>query len=220
MTNPSQAQPSPPPEMPIPLPCVGTALASSPAPTLFMALDTTRTFVTSSGKQGKLGQSPRPERSRHRAEPGQAASVDPHRARSACPQLRWQEGDRERRERISPTGNAKAPGVPTRSRSSSLASCCRTSPACRCWSISPPCAARRMRLGKNPKTHRAARAGGPRRSTTACRWTSLRHAGLAGPEHEARVPAQPRALRVPEVGHAGLRHLQASCPRASASCTR
>ena len=33
-------------------------------------------------------------------------------------------------------------------------------------------------------------------------------AGLARPEHEARVPAQPRALRVHEVGHAGLQHLR------------
>ena len=36
----------------------------------------------------------------------------------------------------------------------------------------------------------------------------LRHAEGARPEHEARVPAQPRALPVHEVGHAGLRHLR------------
>ena len=30
----------------------------------------------------------------------------------------------------------------------------------------------------------------------------------ARPQHEARVPAQPRALRVHEVGHAGVRHLR------------
>ena len=44
--------------------------------------------------------------------------------------------------------------------------------------------------------------------------------GRARPEHEARVPAQPRALRVHEVGHAGVRAPSASCRRASASCTR
>ena len=39
----------------------------------------------------------------------------------------------------------------TRSRSSSPASCCRTSPACRCSSTSRRCATRRARMGKNPK---------------------------------------------------------------------
>ena len=36
----------------------------------------------------------------------------------------------------------------------------------------------------------------------------LRQQGRARPQHEARVPAQPRALRVHEVGHAGIRHLR------------
>ncbi len=34
----------------------------------------------------------------------------------------------------------------------------------------------------------------------------------AGPEHEAGIRAQPRALRVHEVGHAGLRHLRRGAP--------
>ncbi len=33
---------------------------------------------------------------------------------------------------------------------------------------------------------------------------SLRQEEFARPEHEARIPAQPRALRIHEVGHAGL----------------
>ena len=38
-----------------------------------------------------------------------------------------------------------------RSRSSSRASCCRISPACRCWSTWRRCAASPQRMGKNPK---------------------------------------------------------------------
>jgi hypothetical protein len=54
--------------------------------------------------------------------------------------------------------------------------------------------------------HRAAGAGRPgRRSFGAGRL--LRHAAGAAAEHEPRVRAQPRALSVHEVGHAGFQHL-------------
>ena len=45
-------------------------------------------------------------------------------------------------------------------RSSSRASCCRISPACRCWWIWRRCVRAVAQLGKNPEDHRAARAGG------------------------------------------------------------
>ena len=61
--------------------------------------------------------------------------------------------------------------------------------------------------GQEPEGDRAAGAGRPgRRPLGAGRL--LRHARRARPQHEARVQAQPRALPVPEVGHAGVRHLQ------------
>ena len=66
--------------------------------------------------------------------------------------------------------------------------------------------------GQEPQDDRAAGAGGPGgRPQRDDRL--LRHQQGAGPEHEARVRAQPRALRVHEVGHAGLRHLRRRAAR-------
>jgi hypothetical protein len=78
--------------------------------------------------------------------------------------------------------------APPRSPSSSPASSSRTSPACRCWSTSPPCARRRPH-GQEPEDHRTPRARGPgRRSLGAgglrrqrgrlqqtSRWSSMRN---------------------------------------------
>ncbi len=50
-----------------------------------------------------------------------------------------------------PTGSPM-PSAATRSRSSSPASCCRTSPACRCWPTWRRCATSPQSMGKNPKT--------------------------------------------------------------------
>jgi ATP phosphoribosyltransferase len=61
-----------------------------------------------------------------------------------------------------PAGSRMQP-APRRSPSSSPASCCRTSPACRCCATWPPCAAWPQRLGREPQAHRAAGAGGPGR---------------------------------------------------------
>ena len=67
------------------------------------------------------------------------------------------------------------------------------------------------KMGKNPQGDRAAGAGRPgRRPLGADR--PLRRHERARPQHEARVPAQPRALPVHEVGHAGLRHVQGRAP--------
>ena len=49
-----------------------------------------------------------------------------------------------------PTG-AQAETAPTRSRSWWRAWCCRTSPACRCWPTSPPCAARPRAWARTPR---------------------------------------------------------------------
>ena len=61
--------------------------------------------------------------------------------------------------------------------------------------------------GPRPEDHRAAGAGGPGGRPLGD-GRPLRHEERAGPEHEAGIPAQPRALPVHEVGHAGLRHLR------------
>ena len=97
--------------------------------------------------------------------------------------------------------------APTRSPSSSRASCCRTSPACRCWPTWPRCAASPQRLGKDPKTIEPL-VPVDLVVDHSVHDRLLRHAERARPEHEARVPAQQRALPVHEVGHAGVRHLR------------
>ncbi len=61
--------------------------------------------------------------------------------------------------------------------------------------------------GQESQGHRAAGAGRPGRRPLGDD-RPLRHEGRARPQHEARVPAQQRALRVHEVGHAGVRHVQ------------
>ena len=80
-------------------------------------------------------------------------------------------------------------------------------------------AQRRRRPGQEPEGDRAAGAGRPG-GRPLDHDRLLRQPERARPQHAARVPAQPRALPVHEVGHAGLRHLPASCRRASASSTR
>jgi hypothetical protein len=63
------------------------------------------------------------------------------------------------------------------------------------------------RVGKNPEDHRAPRPRGSRhRPLGADR--QLRRPERARPQHEAGILAQPRALPVHEVGHAGVRHVQ------------
>ena len=134
------------------------------------------------------------------------AGVDPHRARIGAAQLRRQEGDRGAREAARQL-EAERRRAPTRSRSSSRASCCRTSPACRCWSTSPRCAASPHKLGKNPKIIEPLVPV----DLVVDHSVQIDYYGAherARPQHEARVQAQPRALPVHEVGHAGLRHLQ------------
>ena len=74
-------------------------------------------------------------------------------------------------------------------------------------------------LGTNPKTIEPLVPGRPRRRPLGDD-RPLRHEGRARPQHEARVPAQRRALPVHEVGHAGVRHVQGRARRASASSTR
>ena len=134
------------------------------------------------------------------------AGLDPHRAGDRAAQLRRQEGHRGARAPARQLG-ADRRRAPTRSRSSSRASCCRTSPACRCCADLAAMRNVAADMGKNPKTIEPLVPvdlvvdhsvmidyyGTPRR---------------ARPQHEARVQAQQRALPVHEVGHAGLRHVQ------------
>ncbi len=96
-------------------------------------------------------------------------------------------------------------GAPPRSPSWSRAWCCRTSPACR--SRRPRRDAQRgRRAGPRGQAHRPAGAGRPGRRPLGA-GGPLRHARRTAPQHGDRVRAQPRALPVHEVGHAGLRHL-------------
>ena len=134
----------------------------------------------------------------------------PHRAGVGAAQLRRQEGHRGARAAARQLA-AQRRRAPTRSPSSSRASCCRTSPACRCWPTSPPCAASPQRLGKNPKSIEPLVPV----DLVVDHSVHVDHYGTherARPQHEARVPAQPRALPVHEVGHAGVRHLQVVPP--------
>ena len=102
---------------------------------------------------------------------------------------------------------AECASAATRSPSSSRAWCCRTSPACRCWPTWPRCAT------WPPTWARTRRRIEPLVPVDLVVDHSVMvdHYGTqagAGPEHEAGVPAQPGALPVHEVGHAGLRHLR------------
>ena len=135
-----------------------------------------------------------------------AAGVDPHRAGGGAAPLRRPPRDATSTCASWPTGRPTARAA-TRSRSSSRAWCCRTSPACRCCATSPRCAPRRRTRSKNPKTIEPLvpvdlvvdHCVHDRR---------LRAQELARHQHEDRVPAQQRALQVHEVGHAGVRHLR------------
>ena len=66
--------------------------------------------------------------------------------------------------------------------------------------------------GQGPQAHRTAGAGRPGGRPFGD-GRPLRQEERARPEHEARVPAQPRTLRVHEVGHAGVRHLPCRAAR-------
>ena len=133
------------------------------------------------------------------------SGVDPPRARVRPAQLRRQEGDRGARPRARPMGAHRLPRRrdPLRRRARRAAGLHRRAAARRPRRD----AQRRPRAGQEPEGHRAARARRPRRRPLGDD-RSLRDEGSAGPQHEARVPAQRGALRVHEVGDAGLRHVQ------------
>ena len=134
------------------------------------------------------------------------AGLDAHRARVGAAQLRRQEGHaRARRRGRQLAGRTRR--APTRSRSSSPASSCRTSPACRCWPTWRRCAPSPTTMGKDPKTIEPLVPV----DLVVDHSVMIDYFGTQGrarPQHEARVPAQPRALPVHEVGHAGVRHLR------------
>ena len=133
------------------------------------------------------------------------AGVDPHRAGIGAAQLRRRQGHREH---VRATGQLAAERAaqrrnPLRRGARGAAGLHRRAAAGR-----PGRHARRgRRHGQRPEDHRAAGAGGPGGRPLGD-GRPLRHARGAGPEHEAGVPAQPRALPVHEMGHAGLRHLR------------
>ena len=79
-----------------------------------------------------------------------AARQHSHRARVGAAQLRRQESSAQRCRDAGELEREDSRRT-KRSRSSSRASFCRISPACRWWSISPRCAARCSALGGDPK---------------------------------------------------------------------
>jgi hypothetical protein len=95
-------------------------------------------------------------------------------------------------------GRRDAGRVERRSPSCRRACCCRTSPACPAWSTWRRCATRR-RARRRPVPRQPAAAGRARhRSLRAGRHFGTANAFAA--ERGARVPAQPRALRLPALG--------------------
>ena len=134
------------------------------------------------------------------------AGVDSHRAGSRCCATATARKSPKSTSGSSPTGRPTASG-PTRSRSSSRASCCRTSPACRCWPIWRRCATSPATWARIPKIIEPL-VPVDLVVDHSVQDRSLSAPGCARSQHEARVLAQQRALSVPEVGHAGVRYLQ------------
>ena len=121
--------------------------------------------------------------------------------------------------RRSPTGTRRR-SARSRSRSCPGASCSRTSPACRRSSISPRMRSAMKRHRRRPEEDQPARPVRPRHRPLACRSTpSPRRIALHHQRREG-VRAQPRALRVPQVGPAGASTTSASSRRRPASSTR
>ena len=101
--------------------------------------------------------------------------------------------------------------APRRSRSSSPGSCSRTSRASRSSSTWPRCARPRPGMGRNPKMIEPLVPV----DLVVDHSVQVDFSGSAealGQEPRDRVHAEPRALPVPQVGHAGLRHLQGRAP--------
>ena len=69
-------------------------------------------------------------------------------------------------------------------------------------------AQRRRATGQEPEDRSSRSCRSTWSSTTRCRSTTSARKRRARPQHGDRVQAQPRALPVPEVGHAGVRHLR------------
>ena len=121
-------------------------------------------------------------------------------------QLRRQEGHRGARARARQL-EADGGRASTRSRSSSRASCCRTSPACRCSPTSPRCATSPRDMGKNPKMIEPLVPV----DLVVDHSVMIDHYGTQDAldlNMKLEFERNARALRVHEVGHAGVRHVQ------------
>ena len=120
--------------------------------------NTLQEFSPGSGKKGKFYSLPALEK----AGIGKISRLPvshPHRAGIGAAQLRRQEGHRRARARNWRPGS-RTRRAPRKFPSSSRASCCRTSPACRCWSTWRPCAAWPRRWARIRRS-----------SSRWCRWT-------------------------------------------------
>ena len=130
----------------------------------------------------------------------------PHRARVAAPQLRRQTGQGGRRpgaRRVAAARRAHRRD-PLRRRAHRPAGLHRAS---RCSSTSPPCARPSSGCRRDPQVIEPLVPGRPRRRPLGP-GRRVVDARRPAPQHGDRVPAQPRPLRVPEVGHAGLPRLR------------
>ncbi len=134
-----------------------------------------------------------------------APGLDPHRPGVRAAQLRWQESHRRTRppaRQLAGQRQARRRD-PLRRGPRGAAGLHRRAAAGRHRRH----ALRGRQDGQEPQEHRAAGAGGPGGGPLG-HDRLLRHQGRAGPEHEAGIQAQPGALPVHEMGHAGVRHLR------------
>ena len=166
--------------------------------------DTRKTFKTASGREGQFFSLPALAKTYPNVKRLPVSMRIVLESRAA--QLRRQEGHGRARARSSPTGS------PTRERSDEIPFVVARVVLQDFTGVPllADLAAMRnvaARAGQGPEGDRAAGAGGPGGRPLGD-GRPLRHQERARPEHEARVPAQPRALRVHEVGHAGVRHLR------------
>ncbi len=166
-------------------------------------------LTLASGKSGHFYSLPALEQRGHRPHLA-PAGLHPHRARVRAAQLRRQEGHRGERAaaRELEAQRRAHGGDPVRRRAHRAAGLHRRAAARR----SRRHARRRGPHGQGPEDHRAAGAGRSRRRPLGA-GRLLRPARRAGAQPGDGVPAQPRALPVPQVGHAGLRHLQGRAAR-------
>ena len=109
--------------------------------------------------------------------------------------------------------------APTRFRSSSRASCCRTSPACRCSPTWPRCAASPQRHGQEPEDRSSRWCRSTWWSTTRCRSTTTARTNALDLNMKLEFQRNRERYQFMKWGMQAFDTFR-SCRPASASCTR